>query len=159
MTFRADITVNGEQRRVETDGDRSLLSMLRDDLDLTGSKYGCGEGRCGACTVLMDGKPIRSCMTAISQCVGRPIVTIEGLEQDGKLHPVQDAFLQAEAMQCGYCTPGMIMAGVALLAKNTAPTPQDISRALEGHICRCGIYSRIVQAVQSGAKTLQEAGR
>src|SRR5207248_3660594 len=111
---------------------RSLLSVLRDDLDLTGSKYGCGEGRCGACTVVLDGRAVRSCVTQVGACAGKPVTTIEGLERDGKLHPLQEAFVEVGAMQCGYCTPGMIVAGVALLGKNHDPTPQDIVRSLEG---------------------------
>jgi aerobic-type carbon monoxide dehydrogenase small subunit (CoxS/CutS family) len=159
MTVRTEISVNGVKRQIEADADRPLLNVLRDDLDLTGSKYGCGEGRCGACTVLIDGKPVRSCLTTTGQCEGRPITTIEGLEQNGKLHAVQEAFVRTEAMQCGYCTPGMIMASVALLAKNAAPSTQDIGRSLEGNICRCGTYARIVQAVQLAATMLQEGSR
>jgi aerobic-type carbon monoxide dehydrogenase small subunit (CoxS/CutS family) len=147
MTTPTEFQVNGLKRRVEADPGRSLLSVLREELDLTGSKYGCGEGRCGACTVLVDGKAVRSCTTPVGTCAGKAVTTIEGLERDGKLHPLQEAFLNVGAMQCGYCTPGMIMAGVALLAKNPSPTPPDVVQALEGNICRCGTYGRIVRAV------------
>jgi aerobic-type carbon monoxide dehydrogenase small subunit (CoxS/CutS family) len=159
MTTITQLDVNGTKRRVEGDPARSLLSVLRDELDLSGSKYGCGEGRCGACTVTIDGKATRSCVTAIGDCAGKQITTIEGLERDGKLHPLQLAFLEVGALQCGYCTPGMIMAGVALLNKNVVPTPQDILRAMEGNICRCGTYARIVLAIRKAAETLKGGAR
>jgi aerobic-type carbon monoxide dehydrogenase small subunit (CoxS/CutS family) len=159
MVTVTEFQVNGTHHRVETDADRSLLSVLRDDLNLTGSKYGCGEGRCGACTVTIDGKATRSCTTPLGSCAGRQISTIEGLEREGKLHPLQEAFLEVGAMQCGYCTPGMIMAGVALLNKNVQPTHQEIVRAMEGNICRCGTYTRILQAVSKAAETLKGGGR
>jgi aerobic-type carbon monoxide dehydrogenase small subunit (CoxS/CutS family) len=147
----AELLVNGTKRQLEADPDRSLLSVLRDDLELTGSKYGCGEGQCGACTVLIDGRATRSCITTLGQCAGKQITTIEGLEQDGRLHPLQEAFLQIDATQCGYCTPGMIMSGVSLLNKTPDPTPQEIIRAMNGNICRCGTYVRILQAVRMAA--------
>jgi nicotinate dehydrogenase subunit A len=159
MTTTTEFHVNGTRHRVEADPARSLLSVLRDDLDLTGSKYGCGEGRCGACTVSIDGKATRSCTTSVGTCAGKQIITIEGLERDGKLHPLQEAVLEVGAMQCGYCTPGMIMSGVALLNKNTAPTSQDILRAMEGNICRCGTYARIVLAIRKAAETLKGGAR
>ncbi len=133
--------------------------MLRDDLNLTGSKYGCGEGRCGACTVLIDGKPTRSCVTPLDDVAGKPVITIEGLEQNGKLHPLQQAFLDCDAMQCGYCTAGMIMSGVALLEKNPAPKLPDVVQALDGNICRCGTYSRIALAVSKAAAALKGGAR
>jgi aerobic-type carbon monoxide dehydrogenase small subunit (CoxS/CutS family) len=132
--------------------DRSLLSVLRDELDLTGAKYGCGEGQCGACTVLLDGSPVRSCVTRMSEAAGKRITTIEGLEREGRLHPLQEAFLETGAMQCGYCTPGMIMSGVSLLSKNANPTEADIVHGMQGHICRCGTYPRIVAAVRLAAR-------
>jgi len=132
--------------------DRSLLSVLRDELDLTGAKYGCGEGQCGACTVLLDGSPVRSCITRMSEAAGKRITTIEGLEREGRLHPLQEAFLETGAMQCGYCTPGMIMSGVSLLGKNAAPTEAEIIHGMQGHICRCGTYPRIVAAVRLAAR-------
>jgi aerobic-type carbon monoxide dehydrogenase small subunit (CoxS/CutS family) len=151
----AELHVNGSKRAIQAGAERSLLSVLRDDLELTGCKYGCGEGRCGACTVLIDGKAVRSCVTSIGECLGKQIATIESLEKDGHLHPLQQAFLDAGAMQCGYCTCGMIMSGVALLAKNPKPSSSEIVRSLEGNICRCGTYSRIIQAVQQAAATMK----
>jgi len=149
---RLELQINGVSHRVDGDGERSLLTILRDELDLTGAKYGCGEGQCGACTVLVDGRPTRSCVTKAASVAGRPIATIEGLEQNGRLHPVQHAFAEADAMQCGYCTPGMIMEAVALLRRKADPTAPEIGRALEGHICRCGTYDRIVRAVRQAAE-------
>jgi isoquinoline 1-oxidoreductase subunit alpha len=143
-----ELRVNGTRRRVDLESERSLLSVLRDDLDLTGAKYGCGEGQCGACTVLIDGQPVRSCVTKVSAIAGKQVTTIEGLEQSGRLHPLQEAFLEAGAMQCGYCIPGMIMSGVGLLKKNPHPSEPDIARAMEGNICRCGTYPRIVAAIR-----------
>jgi aerobic-type carbon monoxide dehydrogenase small subunit (CoxS/CutS family) len=151
MVFVTDLHVNGVKRSIKVNADRSLLSVLRDDLDLTGTKYGCGEGRCGACTVVIDGKATRSCTMPVGECTGRQVTTIEGLEHDGKLHPLQDAFLAMGAMQCGYCTPGMIMAGVALLGKKDNPTAPDIIKAMNGNVCRCGTYTRIVQAICQAA--------
>jgi aerobic-type carbon monoxide dehydrogenase small subunit (CoxS/CutS family) len=147
-----ELYVNGTRHKIDADPARSLLSVLRDDLNLTGAKYGCGEGQCGACTVLLDGQPVRSCITLVSAAAGKKITTIEGLEQHGKLHPLQEAFLKTDAMQCGYCTPGMIMSGVGLLAKTPHPTTEQIVHAMDGNICRCGTYSRIVAAVQMAAK-------
>ncbi|HEY5544045.1 MAG TPA: (2Fe-2S)-binding protein [Candidatus Binatia bacterium] len=154
-----ELQVNGTKHRIEVDGERSLLSVLRDELDLIGAKYGCGEGQCGACTVLVDGRAVRSCVTRANSVEGRPIVTIEGLEQRGRLHPLQQAFLALDALQCGYCTSGMILSGVALLEKNKQPTSAEIVRAMEGNICRCGTYPRIVAAVQQAAKQKQAGGR
>ncbi|HEU4390160.1 MAG TPA: (2Fe-2S)-binding protein, partial [Blastocatellia bacterium] len=134
------LLLNGSQIRVNVDAERSLLSVLRDDLDLTGSKYGCGEGQCGACTVLIDGVATRSCITLVGTVARRQITTIEGLEKNGRLHPLQEAFLKAGAMQCGYCTAGMIMSGVALLKKNPNPSEQEIVRFMEGNVCRCCTY-------------------
>ena len=147
-----ELNVNGTRRRVEADSERSLLSLLRDELDLTGTKYGCGEGQCGACTVLIDGQPARSCLAQVSAIAGKQITTIEGLSQStdkvDKLHPLQKAFLEAGAMQCGYCIPGMIMSGAGLLKKNPNPTDAEIIRAMEGNICRCGTYPRILAALR-----------
>jgi aerobic-type carbon monoxide dehydrogenase small subunit (CoxS/CutS family) len=147
------------KHRLETDSTRSLLSVLRDDLELTGSKYGCGEGRCGACTVLVDGKAIRSCTTTLDDVAARQVQTIEGLELDGKLHPLQQTFLDVGALQCGYCTAGMIMSGVALLTKNPNPSREDIIRSLDGNLCRCGTYGRILQAVRQAADTMKGGAR
>jgi len=147
-----ELQINGVSRRLDVDPERSLLSVLRDDLDLTGAKYGCGEGQCGACTVLVDDRPTRSCLTKVASVAGRPLITIEGLERSGQLHPVQKAFAEADAMQCGYCTPGMIMESVALLRRKADPAAPEIAHALEGHICRCGTYDRIVRAVRRAAE-------
>jgi len=152
MAAVKELQVNGARRAVEADPERTLLSVLRDDLDLTGSKYGCGEGRCGACTVLIEGKPTRSCVTPAASARGKRILTIEGLEKGGRLHPLQQAFLDAGAMQCGYCTAGMILAGVGLLAKNADPSAADVARALDGNICRCGTYARIRAAIHTAAQ-------
>src|SRR5690242_15904005 len=146
------LLVNGTERKVEAQAGEPLLWVLRDGLGLTGTKYGCGEGQCGACTVLLDGKPVRSCRTAAESATGKKILTIESLAENGKLTPLQQAFLDAEAFQCGYCTPGMIMAGAALLAKNADPSEAEISAAMEGNICRCGTYRRIVRAIRLGAE-------
>jgi aerobic-type carbon monoxide dehydrogenase small subunit (CoxS/CutS family) len=159
MASTTEVHVNGTRRQIDADPERSLLSILRDELDLTGSKYGCGEGRCGACTVLIDGKATRSCVTILGDCEGKQIITIEGLERDGKLHPLQETFLEVGAMQCGYCTAGMIMSGVALLAKNAEPTVPDIVRSIEGNICRCGTYARITQAIRQAGTVLKGAAR
>jgi aerobic-type carbon monoxide dehydrogenase small subunit (CoxS/CutS family) len=146
-----EFQVNGTNRRLEVEAERSLLSVLREDLDLTGAKYGCGEGQCGACTVLIDGQPARSCLTKMSAVAGKQITTIEGLEQNGRLHPLQEAFLAHGAMQCGYCIPGMIMSGAGLLKKNPRPSEAEIRQAMEGNICRCGTYPRIVAAVRQAS--------
>ncbi|HYM10657.1 MAG TPA: (2Fe-2S)-binding protein [Bryobacterales bacterium] len=146
-----ELRVNGAVHRVDADPARTLLSVLRDDLQLTGSKYGCGEGQCGACTVLLDGVPVRSCLTSVKAAAGKAITTIEGLEQSGRLHPLQEAFLEAGAMQCGYCTAGMIMSGVALLRKNPNPSEPEIIRHMNGNICRCGTYPRIIAAIRMAA--------
>lgn len=150
-----ELHVNGGRQRIDADGETSLLSVLRDDLDLTGSKYGCGEGQCRACTVLIDGEPTRSCITPVSATVGKQITTIEGLERNGRLHPLQEAFLEVGALQCAYCTPGMIMTGVGLLSKNASPSEDEIVRYMEGSICRCGMYPRIVAAIGRAAKALR----
>jgi aerobic-type carbon monoxide dehydrogenase small subunit (CoxS/CutS family) len=152
MAKVTELDVNGTRRRLDADPDRMLLSVLRDDLDLTGTKYGCGEGQCAACTVLIDGTPTKSCITKVSAVAGKRIVTIEGLAPAGRLHPVQEAFLEADAMQCGWCTPGMILGAVGLLQHNQHPSEADIATGMNGHICRCGTYSRVVQAIQAVAK-------
>jgi isoquinoline 1-oxidoreductase subunit alpha len=145
------LNVNGKKLTVDVDPQTSLLSVLRNDLDLTGTKYGCGESQCGACTVLIDGQQTRSCITQVGRVVNKQITTIEGLEKNGQLHPLQDAFLKADAMQCGYCTPGMIMSGVALLDKSPRPTREQIIQHMNGNICRCGTYLRIIAAIQMAA--------
>jgi aerobic-type carbon monoxide dehydrogenase small subunit (CoxS/CutS family) len=153
------LNLNGRRVRINVSQDRSLLSVLRDELDLTGAKYGCGEGQCGACTVLLNGVAIRSCITPVRTAAGKQITTIEGLEANGKLHPLQEAFIEECAMQCGYCTPGMIMSGVALLRKNPNPNEEEIVSSMQGNICRCGTYRRIIAAIGRAAKTAKENGR
>ena len=159
MANSLQLEVNGKRYTVKYPGDTPLLYVLRDALGLTGTKYGCGEGQCGACTVLLGGAPRRSCQIPVSAAAGRPITTIEGLEQNGKLHPVQQAFLDAGAFQCAYCTSGMIMSSVGLLKTNPNPTPGDIVQGLQGNLCRCGTHPRIMEAVLNAAKPSREPGR
>jgi aerobic-type carbon monoxide dehydrogenase small subunit (CoxS/CutS family) len=150
------LTVNGKKLSLNVGPEVSLLSVLRNDLNLTGTKYGCGEAQCGACTVLTDGQPTRSCVTLVGKVAGKEIVTIEGLEKDGRLHPLQEAFLKADAMQCGYCTSGMIMSGVGLLNRNSRPTRGEIVLHMDGNICRCGTYQRIVAAIEMASGNPKE---
>jgi aerobic-type carbon monoxide dehydrogenase small subunit (CoxS/CutS family) len=150
-----ELTVNGQPRRVDVEPEETLLGVLRDRLGLTGAKYGCGEGQCGACTVLVDGRATRSCQMRAAAATGASITTIEGLSRDGRLHPVQEAFIAAGALQCGYCTPGMILGAASLLARHPEPSEAEIARGLEGHICRCGTYPRIVRAVRQAARTMK----
>jgi aerobic-type carbon monoxide dehydrogenase small subunit (CoxS/CutS family) len=149
------IRVNGRIHEVEGEPGDNLLSVLRYELDLAGSKYGCGEGYCGACTVLVDNQMARSCVTRLSALAGKSITTIEGLATGDRLHPVQEAFLEAEAFQCGYCTPGMVMATVSLLRTNPSPTDQDIAKVMDRNVCRCGTYPRIVKAVKLAAARMK----
>ncbi len=149
-----ELVVNQKRLRLQVDPSQMLLWVLRDELELTGSKYGCGEGHCGACTVLIDSAPVRSCITRVSTVAGKQITTIEGLAQNGRLHPLQQAFIDADAMQCGYCTPGMILSGVGLLKKTPHPSEPEIRRALEGNVCRCGTYPRIIAAMQMAEKAM-----
>ena len=155
MRKRMTLHVNDSKHRIETDTARSLLNVLRDELSLMGSKYGCGEGQCGACTVLIDGRPRRSCITPVGATAEKQIATIESMEKNGQLHPLQEAFMEKEAMQCGYCTAGMIMSGVALLEKNQNPSENEIVQFMNGNICRCGTYPRIVDAIRQAAKVLR----
>ena len=148
--------VNGDAREAER-GDRNLLSWLRFDLGLTGTKYGCGEGLCGACTVLVDGQALRSCMTTVGAVAGGEVTTIEGLARDGVLHPVQQAFVEESAMQCGYCIPGFIMTAVSLLTREANPTSPQIREALAENVCRCGTYQRIERAVADAATAIGDA--
>jgi aerobic-type carbon monoxide dehydrogenase small subunit (CoxS/CutS family) len=149
--------VNGKSRIFTSAPDTSLLFALREEFGLTGTKYGCGEGQCGACTILLSGAPRRSCQLSVSEANGKSIVTIEGLEQNGQLHPVQQAFLDQGAFQCAYCTSGMIVSSVALLRKNPDPSKAEVAQALQGIICRCGTHPRIVAAVQQAAKAMRGA--
>lgn len=145
------IFVNGSERVVDTPSGPTLLDLLRDDLHLTGTKYACGEGQCGACTVLLNGSPVRACTVELEDADGTTVTTVEGLAVDGRLNPVQQAFVDERALQCGYCTPGMVMATVALLAKNPDPDDATIRRSLAGNLCRCGTYVRIRAAVKKAA--------
>jgi aerobic carbon-monoxide dehydrogenase small subunit len=147
--------VNGVDRTVTTDRERPLLDVLREDWGLTGAKFGCGEGQCGACTVLIDGRPRRSCITSVSTVDGRSVTTIEGLASNGELHPVQQAFLEEGALQCGYCTPGMILSTVALLGRNPDADDEQIITALDGNICRCNGYVKVMEAVRGAARKLR----
>jgi aerobic-type carbon monoxide dehydrogenase small subunit (CoxS/CutS family) len=153
MAKVTSLNVNGKKLAVDVESTASLLSVLRNDLELTGSKYGCGEGQCGACTVLIDGSATRSCTTQVGRAAGKQITTIEGLESDGRIDRLQDAFIKADAMQCAYCTSGMIMSASALLAKTPKPNRDDIIRGMNGNICRCGTYQRIIEAIQTASRT------
>jgi aerobic-type carbon monoxide dehydrogenase small subunit (CoxS/CutS family) len=152
------LNINGAELPVRAPGDETLLSVLRNRLHMTGTKYGCGEGQCGACTVLIDGRASRSCLTIASSVTGTKITTIEGLESHGSLSPVQQAFLDEESFQCGYCTSGMIISATSLLREHPHPTEQQIIEGMDGNVCRCGTYPRIVAAVRRAAQ-LQEKGR
>jgi nicotinate dehydrogenase subunit A len=157
MATVQQLNINGRVYTTDADADTSLLFVLRDHLDLTGSKYGCGEGQCGACTVLIDGKSRRSCITRVGDVAQRQITTIEGLAQGDRLHPVQQAFLDEGAMQCAYCTSGMIMTAVSLLNTRRDSSAAEIARSMEGNICRCGTQPRIVLAIQRAAKAMNES--
>ena len=150
------LNLNRREYSLDVDADATLLSALRDHLDLTGTKYGCGEGQCAACTVLIDGNPRHSCRTRVGDVGKRRITTIEGLEKNGELHPVQQAFLDVDAMQCAYCTSGMILGAVAMLEHNANPSKAEIVEYMNGHICRCGAYQRITEAIQLAAQRMKE---
>jgi len=152
------LTVNGTGRTVRGSPDRPLLFALREELGLRGTKYGCGEGQCGSCTVLVDGAPVHSCQVTVGEVVGKKVTTIEGLAKDGKLNPVQRAFADAGAFQCGYCTPGMIVRATALLGSNGSPTRDEIAAALEGNLCRCCGYLRILRAVERAVELARAEG-
>src|SRR6202051_1987148 len=159
MASSLELEINGKRYSVSYPPDPPLLYVLRDERGLTGTKYGCGEGMCGACTVLLAGTARRSCQIPVSAAVSKPITTIEGLEKNGALHPVQQAFLDAGAFQCAYCTSGMIMSSVSLLQSNAHPTAADIVQGLQGNMCRCGTHPRIMEAVLNAAKLSREPGR
>jgi aerobic-type carbon monoxide dehydrogenase small subunit (CoxS/CutS family) len=152
-------TLNGKPTRVTVDENRMLLWVLRDDLGLTGTKFGCGQAVCGACTVLVNNEAVRSCVTSVGDVEGKRVLTIEGLARDGSLHPIQDAFVKHAALQCGYCTPGMILGSYALLLKNPRATRADIIGQLDQHLCRCGAHQRIVQAVETAAAAMKGGAR
>ena len=155
MEVTIALTVNGRERVVTTEGTRSLLEVLREEFDVTGPKYGCGEGLCGACSVLMDGQRVLSCVLPVAQADKKNIVTIEGLTEGDKLHPVQEAFLAEGAMQCGYCTPGMVLTATALLERNPDPTEEEIKAAMNTNICRCNGYVKIINAVRRAAQEMR----
>jgi aerobic-type carbon monoxide dehydrogenase small subunit (CoxS/CutS family) len=159
MATTRQLNVNGRVYTTDADAETSLLFVLRDHLDLTGTKYGCGEGQCGACTVLIDGKARRSCITRVGDAAQKQITTIEGLANGDQLHPLQQAFLDVAAMQCAYCTSGMIMSAVSLLSVKAKLSAAEISRSMEGNVCRCGTYVRIVAAIQKAARVMQDSGQ
>jgi aerobic-type carbon monoxide dehydrogenase small subunit (CoxS/CutS family) len=150
-----ELFVNGERVALAAEARKPLLGVLREDLGLTGSKIGCGEGECGACTVLVEDQPVRSCVTPVGDVAGRRVTTIEGLARDGRLHPLQSCFVDEQAFQCGYCTPGMIMSALALLTRDAAPSEEAIVRAMQGNICRCGTYSRVIRAIRRAADEIR----
>jgi len=157
MKTTVQFTLNGKPQRAATESRRSLLEVLREDFDLTGTKYGCGEGDCRACTVLIDGRAVRSCQTDIGDVAGAKVETIESLATNGKLHPVQEAFVKEGAMQCGYCVPGMVLTTVALLKRTANPTREQMVEALNGNLCRCCGYVNILKAVERAAQLTKEA--
>jgi carbon-monoxide dehydrogenase small subunit len=159
MTETIRFNLNGKPVSLSVDGDRPLLWVLRTDLGLTGTKYGCGEGLCGACTVIVDEEPVRSCLISVKDVAGKKVMTIEGLVKDGKLHPIQEAFIRHEALQCGYCTSGMILETYGLLRKNPRPDEKQIKDGLEDHLCRCGSHNRVLRAVQAAAETMRGGRR
>ena len=159
MPETLSFTLNGKSVRLNVDGARPLLWVLRTDLGLTGTKFGCGEGYCGSCTVLVDGEPVRSCQVSAQEVAGKTVLTIEGLAAEGKLSPLQEAFVKHEAMQCGFCTPGMILEAHALLKKNPHPAREAIIKGLDDHLCRCGTHPRVVAAVEDAASGAKGAGR
>jgi aerobic-type carbon monoxide dehydrogenase small subunit (CoxS/CutS family) len=152
-------TLNGKPTQVTADPDRPLLWVLREDMALTGTKFGCGEGHCGSCTVLVNNQAVRSCVASVSDVAGKKVTTIEGLAAGDRLHPLQEAFVQHAALQCGYCTPGMILGAYALLLENPRPTRADIIKGMEPHLCRCGAHMRIVQAIETAARTMKGGTR
>lgn len=155
MEQKIRFTLNGKRTEIMTDPNQTLLWVLRNHLGLTGTKYGCGTGFCGACTVLIDKEPTRSCMLPVSDIAGREVITIEGLSRNGKLHPLQKAFIDHDALQCGYCTPGMLMTAAGMLMKNPSLTRQEIIDGLEENLCRCGAHGRIIDAVETAAKEIK----
>jgi len=155
MEENVEFSLNGKPTTVHVDSDRVLLWVLRTDLALTGTKYGCGEGFCGACTILVDNEAVRACQMSVKDVRGKEVTTIEGLAKNNTLHPLQKAFMEHDALQCGYCTPGMIMNAYALLKGNPRPSPSEIIQGMEGNLCRCGAHNRIVQAIQQAGAEMK----
>jgi aerobic-type carbon monoxide dehydrogenase small subunit (CoxS/CutS family) len=155
MEETVQFKLNGKSVKLTMDSDRKLLWFLRINLGLTGTKYGCGESYCGSCTVLVNNRAVRSCQTALKDVQGKEIITIEGLAQNDKLHPLQKAFMEHDALQCGYCTPGMILQAYSLLQKNPRPSASEIVEGMEGNLCRCGAHNRVILAIQTAAKEIQ----
>ncbi len=155
MAETISFTLNGQPASVSTDGQRPLLWVLRTDLGLTGTKFGCGQAHCGACTVLVDDKAVRACTFPVRNANGREVRTIEGLSKNGELHPLQKAFVEHDALQCGFCTPGMILTAYSLLRENPQPTREEIIRGMDGNLCRCGAHTRIIAAIQSAAAAMK----
>ena len=155
MDENISFNVNGKPVRLTLDGNRPLLWVLRTELSLTGTKYGCGEGLCGACTVLVNDEPVRACQRAVKDVRGKAVVTIEGLARGAALHPIQEAFIAHDAMQCGFCTPGMILTAYGFLRKNPRPSREDIIKGMDDHLCRCGSHTRIVQAIETAAAKMK----
>lgn len=152
MPDKIAFTLNGKQVRLQVDGSRKLLWVLRTELKLTGTKFGCGYGVCGACTVLVNDRPVHACTADVSTVRGKQVVTIEGLAKDGDLHPLQEAFIEHDALQCGFCTPGMILAAAGLLRSTPKPSRDEIVRGMNGNLCRCGAHTRIMEAIESAAR-------
>jgi len=150
------LSVNGVEHTVEVPSDQKLLYVLREDLGLTGTKYGCGEGQCGACTVLLEGKPVRSCLAPVGAVAGKKITTIEGLEQNGQLHPVQEAFAECHGLQCGYCTPGLLLSTIQLLKKYPKPSDDQIRKGIAGNTCRCTGYQNIFKSIRTAAAEMEK---
>jgi aerobic-type carbon monoxide dehydrogenase small subunit (CoxS/CutS family) len=155
MKENIQFSLNGRKTKIHVDGERFLLTVLRKELGLTGTKYGCGEGHCGACTVLIDNKAVRSCLTTMKEVQGKDVVTIEGLAKGKDLHPLQKAFIEQDAMQCGFCTPGMVLTAYSLLKENSKPTESEIIYAMDDNLCRCGSYKRIIKAIQTAASEMR----
>jgi carbon-monoxide dehydrogenase small subunit len=159
MMEKVSFKLNGKPTNLAVDSERMLLWILRTELGLTGTKYGCGAGLCGSCTVIVDNKAVRSCRLPVKAVEGKEVLTIEGLAGNGKLHPIQQAFVKHDALQCGFCTPGMILNAYSLLLRNSRPTREDIIRGMEGNLCRCGAHTRIIDAIQSAAEEMKGAGQ
>ena len=155
MMANVSFTLNGKPVSLDIDPDRMLLWALRTDMGFTGTKYGCGQGQCGACTVLVDDRAVRSCVLPVKSVEGKKVVTIEGLSDNGKLHPLQEAFVEHDALQCGFCTPGMILTAYSLLLRNPRPTREEIVRGMDRNLCRCGSHSRIIQAIETAARMMK----